>query len=94
MLEFVARKPAEGMSFKSLGEPSAVSKRLLLASIGKLVQDLDSVKNKFEHLDYERCGVGMCKERRYVAGRIDEAAEWVARFLGDVDAALKDDLNV
>lgn len=56
MSEFVARKPAEGVSFKSLGEPSAVSKRLLLASIGKLVQDLDSVKNKFEHLDYERCG--------------------------------------
>ncbi len=36
----------------------------------------------------------MYKERRYVAGRINEAAEWVARFLGDVDAALEDDLNV
>ncbi|MBE0263317.1 hypothetical protein G3H81_11095, partial [Xylella fastidiosa subsp. fastidiosa] len=79
MLAAVTRNPHDGMSFKSLDEPSAVSKRLLLASIGRLLQDLDSVKNKFEHLDYERCGVGMYKERRYVAGRINEAAEWVAR---------------
>lgn len=94
MIRVETRKPSEGMSFNSLGEPSPVLKRLLLASISELIEDLESVKNKFEHLDYEGCGVGMHKERRYVAGRIDEAAEWIARFLGDIDAALEDDLNV
>ncbi|HHW4669274.1 MAG TPA: hypothetical protein ACQGQJ_06665 [Xylella fastidiosa subsp. multiplex] len=94
MLEFVTRNPHDGMSFKSLGESSAVSKRLLLASIRRLLQDLDSVKNKFEDLDYEACGIDMYSERRYVANRIDEAAEWMACFLGDIDAALEDDLNV
>ncbi|MDD0943470.1 hypothetical protein [Xylella fastidiosa] len=94
MLEVATRNPHDGMSFKSLGEPSAVSRRLLLASIGKLVQDLDSVKKRFEDLKYEACGIEMYSERRYVAYRINEASEWVARFLGDVDAALEDDLNL
>lgn len=94
MLEVVTRNPHDGMSSKSLGKPSAVSKRLLLASIGKLVKDLDSVKDRFEDLKYEACGIEMYLERRYVANRINEAAEWMARFLGDIDASLEDDLNV
>ncbi|ARO68525.1 hypothetical protein B9J09_05335 [Xylella fastidiosa subsp. pauca] len=98
MLEVVTRNPHDGMSSKSLGKSSAVSKRLLLASISKLVQDLDSVKDRFENLKYESCGIQMYSERRYVANRINEAAEWVARFLGDVDADLdnnlEDDLDV
>nr|WP_230950007.1 hypothetical protein [Xylella fastidiosa] len=85
MMKVEERNPHEGMSFKSLGEPSAVSKRLLLASIAKLIEDLDSVKSKFEDLDYEECGIAMHKERRYVAYCVDEAAEYMSRFLGDID---------
>ncbi|WP_058569998.1 hypothetical protein ACN3VN_05515 [Xylella fastidiosa] len=88
MLKEITRKPAEGMCFDSLedqNEVSAVSKRFLLASIRELIEDLDSVKSKFENLDYEECGVAMHKERRYVAHCVDEAAEYMSRFLGDID---------
>ncbi|WGZ31466.1 hypothetical protein O4444_08040 [Xylella fastidiosa subsp. pauca] len=61
------------------------TKRLLLASIRKLVKDLNLVKSKFEDLDYEECGIEMYLERRYVARCIQEAHEYMARFLGDIE---------
>ncbi|WGZ32955.1 hypothetical protein O4444_05005 [Xylella fastidiosa subsp. pauca] len=101
MITVETRKPCDGMSFKSLGGPFAVSsvpvtdpavlgnayrkKRLLLASIRKLAKDLNLVKSKFENLECEACGIGMYSERRYVSRCIQEAHEYMARFLGDIE---------
>ncbi|MGY0342146.1 hypothetical protein [Xylella fastidiosa] len=89
MLKTVERYPAEGMSFESLGEPSAVSgvsladqhkscdssPRLssLLFGIEKIVKDLVLIEKELGKLDFEAFGIEEYQTRRHISSAILDA---------------------
>ncbi|KXB20352.1 hypothetical protein [Xylella fastidiosa] len=89
MIKVETRKPHDGMSFESLGEPSAVSGisvtdqsksssaspriDLLFAGIEEIVKDLILAKRKLEELDFRAFDIEMFKRRSGISSAILDA---------------------